>query len=125
GRFLLAPQFSDDKLPNDLKFAGDAWLKVYAQDSQGNMLTAQIPVVVDKQVVDVGDIRLGSGLQVSGRILLGDVPARKLRFDVWSEAGVVPAYTDEFGNFVVSGIPASDDVHFAVSAPGHEGRKVP
>lgn len=125
GRFLLAPQFSDDKLPNDLKFAGDAWLKVYAQDGQGNMLTAQIPVIVDKQVVDVGDISLGIGLQVSGRILLGGVPASKLRFDVWSEAGVVPAYTDEFGNFVVSGIPASDDVHFAVSAPGHEGRKVP
>jgi len=118
GRFLLAPQFPQDRLDEDLRFEGGGWLNVTVGEGQSGR-SVQRQVDVAGNITDLGDVVLGSGLTVSGRVFVGDRPGASVRLDIWTEGGVFTTTSDESGYFSMSGLEAHEKLAITVSEKGY------
>ncbi|MBE7490375.1 MAG: hypothetical protein HS108_01225 [Planctomycetes bacterium] len=123
GRFVLAPQFPQDRLDEELRMKGRGWLNVRAGEGQSGR-SAQRLVEVAGNLTDVGVIRIGAGLAVSGRVFLGDRPAANIRVGIWTEGGVFTTTCDESGYFSMSGLEASDKIAVTASEKGYSPANV-
>lgn len=118
GRFMLAPQFPQDRLDDELRMSGDGWLNVLAGEGQSGR-SAQRRIEVAGNLTDVGDVRVGAGLTVFGRVFLGDRPAANIRVGIWTQGGVLATTSDESGYFSMSGLEASEKISVTASEKGY------